>query len=85
VRELGFKSRPLVLYMGDDVTDYAAFRATNKLAGISIYVGQENVNIPARYFLYSPEEVSSFLEKLADLFASSRSEPPNKYDSDTTL
>ncbi len=85
VQKLGFKSKPLVLYMGDDVTDYAAFRATNKLAGISIYVGQENINIPARYFLYSPEEVSFFLEKLTDLFASPKPEPPNKYDGDTTF
>ncbi len=85
VQELGFKNKPLVLYLGDDVTDYDAFRATNKLAGISIYVGQENINISARYFLYSPEEVSSFLEKLADLFASPQSELKNKYDSDTTL
>lgn len=68
--KLNYKCKPLMLFLGDDVTDYSGFRQVNKNGGISIFVGDIVVKTPARYFLYSPEEVYRFLGVLEDILIS---------------
>jgi len=50
----------LVFYLGDDLTDEDAFRVIRG-RGVGIYVGGENPQSIAPYFLPSPEEVEQFL------------------------
>lgn len=50
------------VYIGDDITDEAAFKAVNEMAGYSIKVGNEET--AARYALRDVENVHMWLRKL---------------------
>jgi trehalose-phosphatase len=63
-QKLRRKNKPLVIFLGDDVTDYDGFRLVDKNDGISIYVGEETAEPIAQYFLHSPSEVYQFLKML---------------------
>ena len=63
-RESSGKGGVLPIYMGDDLTDEDGFEVIEKNNGISIFVGGENSQSIARYFLESPEEVTEFLKML---------------------
>jgi len=60
-------SRPVLIYVGDDVTDESVFRRLRK-NDVGICVGRRGPTA-ARYRLYSPEEVTRFLRRLYDLLA----------------
>lgn len=64
------KTRTLPIFLGDDLTDEDGFKAVKKYSGISIFVGKENEETCARYFLKSPGEVGKFLEMLVHLTSS---------------
>lgn len=67
LREHHEHSKPLVLYFGDDQTDEAAFRATNRLWGLSVFVGPRRHPTAARYRLNNPREVHRWLAELLRL------------------
>ncbi|WP_423821035.1 trehalose-phosphatase [Salinisphaera sp. SPP-AMP-43] len=52
------------VYVGDDVTDEAAFRTANELGGVSIRVGADGAS-EARYRLNTVDEVLEWLEATA--------------------
>lgn len=56
---------PLVVYFGDDRTDEDAFRAVNRLRGISVLVGRPTRRSAARYWLKDPREVHTWLVELS--------------------
>ena len=58
------KTEPLVIYLGDDLTDEDAFKSVKALKGISIYVGGDNPDSGADYYLESTGEVYKFIDKL---------------------
>lgn len=60
------KRGPLVIFLGDDRTDEDGFKVVNKCGGLSIFIGEENTESIATYFLRSPYEVERFLELLLD-------------------
>lgn len=55
--------RILAIYIGDDRTDEDAFRAVNKLKGISIFVGRKRKSL-ARYYLKSTKDTERFLARI---------------------
>jgi trehalose 6-phosphate phosphatase len=63
-REVGGGGGTLPIYLGDDLTDEDGFKAIERSKGISIFVGGENLQSAANYFLKSPEEVAQFLKML---------------------
>ena len=63
-RESSGKGGVLPIYMGDDLTDEDGFEVIEKNNGISIFVGEDDSQSIARYFLKSPEEVTEFLKML---------------------
>jgi trehalose-phosphatase len=58
-------ARPLLIYLGDDVTDESVFE---RMTGISVAVGKRQ-KTAARFYLRSPAETRRFLEKLRNLVA----------------
>jgi trehalose-phosphatase len=59
-------SRITPLYIGDDTTDEDAFRSLGD-SGIGVLVSDEPRRTSARFILRDPSEVTTFLEKLAEL------------------
>jgi trehalose-phosphatase len=63
-REVRGNGGALPIYLGDDLTDEDGFKAIERDRGISIFVGEGDLQSAARYFLKSPEEVAKFLKML---------------------
>ena len=63
-QKLEGENKPLMVYLGDDVTDYDGFRVVDENGGISIFVGEATTEPVAQYFLDSPKEVYQFLKML---------------------
>jgi len=57
----------LVIFMGDDLTDEDGFKVVESYKGLSLFVGDENPQSVARYFVASPAEAERFLELLLDV------------------
>lgn len=71
----GRKSGLLPVYLGDDLTDEDAFEVIESYGrGISVFIGDQNKNSKARYYLKSHEEVGQFLEKLVGAVSESNRE-----------
>lgn len=70
VQKLTPEDKPLMLFLGNDVTDYDGFRTVDVNDGIPILVGEETTKPPAQYFLYSPREVYQFLSMLRETLSS---------------
>jgi len=63
----GRKSGLLPMYLGDDLTDEDGFRVIEAYGiGISVFVGEQNQQSTARYFLKSPAEVATFMGTLLE-------------------
>jgi trehalose 6-phosphate phosphatase len=61
------KNDLLPMYLGDDLTDEDGFRVIESYGGgLSVFVGEENRQSTARYYLESPSEVETFLGKLLE-------------------
>lgn len=54
------------VFLGDDTTDEDGFKVVRKQDGIAIFVGDENRNSAADYYLKSPAEVEQFLGMALD-------------------
>lgn len=63
LKKTGIKGRPV--FFGDDITDEHGFEETNRLRGVSVFVGRRNQYTAARYWIESPSvligELSRFL------------------------
>jgi trehalose-phosphatase len=66
-------TRGRVLYLGDDRTDEDAFRAANRLGGISIAVGTRPGRTAARWWLPGPRDVGKLLSLILDVRCRKRS------------
>ncbi len=65
----GRRSGLVPVYLGDDRTDEDAFRVIAAYGrGITVRVGEPDPTSAARYCVSSPEDVSTFLDMVADLF-----------------
>ncbi len=59
-------ARARLIYLGDDRTDEDAFRAVNRLGGISVFVGRPVRRTAAAYWLKDPDAVRAWLAGLSD-------------------
>jgi len=64
LKEDKVKAKALPIYLGDDLTDEDAFKVIEGYGGISIFVGADDVESAARYYLNSPDDVTEFLGML---------------------
>ena len=55
------------MYLGDDTTDEDAFRVI-RAVGIGVVVGRDGEDSLARYALEDPDEVRTFLSRLAEVY-----------------
>jgi len=62
--KLSERGKLLVIFLGDDMSDYDGFRVVDKSEGISIFIGEESAELKTQYFLRSPSEVYQFLNML---------------------
>jgi trehalose 6-phosphate phosphatase len=63
----GRQSGLLPLYVGDDLTDEDAFKVIESYGGIAVYVGGENHQSSASYYLKFTEEVDNLIKELLRL------------------
>jgi len=64
LREMRGKSAALPVYLGDDLTDEDGFKVIEKSNGLSVFVGDQDTQTIARYFLKSPDDVTEMLRVL---------------------
>ncbi len=64
LRRMKGKGGALPVYLGDDLTDEDGFHVIEQNKGISVFVGEEEIQTAARYFLKSPQEVTELLRML---------------------
>lgn len=65
-------TKPLVVFLGDDRTDEDAFRAANRLRGLSVFVGRPARQSAARYWLKDVREAHAWLELLGQVLQHTR-------------
>lgn len=59
--------RLLTIYLGDDTTDEDAFKVVRRPEGWSVYIGPEKGTSAAGYYLNSPAEVETLLDRLIEM------------------
>jgi trehalose 6-phosphate phosphatase len=64
LKQMKGKAGALPVYLGDDLTDEDGFKVIEQNKGISVFVGEEEIQTAARYFLKSPHEVTELLRML---------------------
>lgn len=74
---VGGGSEPLVIYLGDDSSDEAAFRQLSD-EDLPILVGEPRTPTSARYFLRNVREVDEYFRKLLSLRSRQRLKPRRK-------
>ena len=57
----------MVWYIGDDLTDEDAFKAVNRMGGITILAGGGNPLTQAEYIMEKQEEMPELMQKLEAL------------------
>ena len=63
----GWQSGLLPIYVGDDLTDEDAFQVIENYGGVTVYVGGENHQSSASYYLKSTGEVANLIKELLRL------------------
>lgn len=66
-RKGGRGSGMLPIYLGDDLTDEDAFRVVESYGGVAVYIGGENNQSFASYYLNSADEVEQLITELLTL------------------
>jgi trehalose 6-phosphate phosphatase len=61
---IGKRDKALSVYIGDDVTDEAAFAAVNRVRGVSVLVGLSHRKTNARYRIPSPRHLTNLLRSI---------------------